>query len=566
MQVSYGMLQRRRAGYFFTLVALVFIALAGRLAFVQFVRGPELRERALEVRLRDVPVEARRGTIYDRQGRELAVSIDVDSVFAVPSQVRDREATAAALAEALDLAPDWVAERLGRETAFVWIKRKISAEQAATVRAAKLRGVKLTQASKRVYPKGTLACHLIGFAGIDSQGLEGIEYQYDSHLKGVPGWVSSEYDARGQEIPQAVHRYLEPRDGLSLVLTIDETIQYISERELEQAVVERGAKGGCILVMDPQTGEILALANYPYYDPNNYQAYDVANRRNGAVCDTYSPGSTFKPVTAAAALEEGVVSWDDHFFCGGSLQLPGARVRCWKDGGHGSLSMLGVIENSCNVGFMNIAQRLGIEKFYDYVEAFGLTSKTNLDLPGEANGLIVPRAKAKSLDLGVMSFGQSLTVTPIQLLRATAAIANGGTLLQPHIVKELRTSEGVVVESFASDTRREVISAQTARELSAALESTVENGTGRRAFIPGFELAGKTGTAQKVVDGRVSSELHISSFVGFGPASDPRVVALVVIDEPTGAIYGGQVAAPIFGTLMNDIYRYLGIPVTAPEG
>ena len=566
MQVSYGMLQRRRAGYFFTLVALVFIALAGRLAFVQFVRGPELRERALEVRLRDVPVEARRGTIYDRQGRELAVSIDVDSVFAVPSQVRDREATAAALAEALDLAPDWVAERLGRETAFVWIKRKISAEQAATVRAAKLRGVKLTQESKRVYPKGTLACHLIGFAGIDSQGLEGIEYQYDSHLKGVPGWVSSEYDARGQEIPQAVHRYLEPRDGLSLVLTIDETIQYISERELEQAVVERGAKGGCILVMDPQTGEILALANYPYYDPNNYQAYDVANRRNGAVCDTYSPGSTFKPVTAAAALEEGVVSWDDHFFCGGSLQLPGARVRCWKDGGHGSLSMLGVIENSCNVGFMNIAQRLGIEKFYDYVEAFGLTSKTNLDLPGEANGLIVPRAKAKSLDLGVMSFGQSLTVTPIQLLRATAAIANGGTLLQPHIVKELRTSEGVVVESFASDTRREVISAQTARELSAALESTVENGTGRRAFIPGFELAGKTGTAQKVVDGRVSSELHISSFVGFGPASDPRVVALVVIDEPTGAIYGGQVAAPIFGTLMNDIYRYLGIPVTAPEG
>jgi stage V sporulation protein D (sporulation-specific penicillin-binding protein) len=555
------LLQRRRAAVFFMITAAIFAALAGRLAFLQFVRGPELRQRALEVRLRDVPVEARRGTIYDRQGRPLAVSIDVDSVYAIPAQVRDKAGTAARLAEILELDQEWVLGRLSRKESFTWIKRKVTSAQATAIRQAKLRGVDMTQEAKRVYPKGSLACHVIGFAGIDSQGLEGLEYQYDATLRGVQGWISVEYDARGQEIPQAVHRYIEPTDGTAIVLTIDETIQYICERELAKAVASTGAKGGTVILMDPRNGEVLALANYPYYDLNNYQAADVSFRRNAAVADTYSPGSTFKPVTAAAALEERLVSWSESFFCAGSLQVPGRRVGCWQSRGHGSQTLTKVIQNSCNVGFMQIAFRLGVGRFYDYVEAFGLTAKTGIDLPGEASGLIVPRSKAKPLDLAVMSFGQSLTVTPLQLLNAICAIANGGTVYQPHLVRELRGPDGKVLRTLASTVARQVIAGETARELNLSLQATVEDGTGRRAFIPGYELAGKTGTAQKVVAGRVSSESHVSSFIGFGPTRDPQVAALVVLDEPTGAIYGGQVAAPVFQAIMQDVYRYLGIPV-----
>lgn len=561
MQISYAPLQRKRAIWLFAITAFLLGLLVFRLAWLQFVRGPELRERALAVRLRDVPVEAKRGTIYDRTGRELAISIDVDSVFAIPSQVRDKTATSVLLADTLGLDKAWVMERLQSDQSFVWIKRKISSDQAALLRAARVAGINLTQESKRVYPNNQLACHVLGFAGIDSQGLEGVEYQYDSVLRGVPGWISIEYDARGQEIPDAVHRYFAPTDGLSLVLTIDQTIQYICERELALAVANHGAKAGSILVMDPRNGEILAMANHPYYDPNQYGIYPSEFRRNGIVVDTYSPGSTFKPVVAAAALEEHVVSWTDTFLCQGSLLIGSRRIHCWKTEGHGKQTLLQVIENSCNVGFMEIAARLGIAKFYQYVEAFGLTSRTGVDLPGEAKGLIIPQNKAKPLDLAVMSFGQSLTVTPLQLVSALCAIANGGTLYQPHVAKELRTADGRVVERYGAKIETSVIAARTAKELSDALESVVEQGTGRRAFIEGYQLAGKTGTAQKIVDGAIAAGQYVSSFIGFGPTRDAQVCALVILDEPTGDHYGGQIAGPVFRTIMQEIYRYLGIPV-----
>ncbi len=564
MELSYGLLQRRRAGQMFLLLTAILVALCFRLAWLQFVLGPGLRERALEVRLRDVPIEAKRGTIYDRRGRELAVSIDVDSVFAIPTQVRDKEGTAAKLAEILGLDRAWVLDRVKRQESFTWIKRKITFDQASQIRTLRLPGINLTQESQRVYPKGSLAAHILGFAGIDSQGLEGIEVQYDAWLRGVPGRISIEYDARGQEIPNAVHRLFEPTDGLSLVLTIDETIQYILERELEAAMIAGGAKNACAIAIDPKTGEILGLANYPTYDPNNYQAYPAANRRNYAVADTFTPGSTFKPITAAGALEDGLVSWRSTFHCGGSLLISGRTIRCHRTSGHGSQTLGQVMDNSCNVGFMNIGMKLGIQRFYDYVESFGLTSKTGIDLPGEAEGIIIPRSKAKVLDLAVMSFGQSLTVTPMQLITAISAIANGGTVLQPHLAKELRTADGVLIQSFASKKETKVISEKTARELWESLESVVENGTGKRAFLPGYELAGKTGTSQKTVGGRVSSEHHVASFVGFGPARDPQIALLVVVDEPVGAYYGGTVAAPVFAKIMRDVYRYLEIPVLLP--
>jgi len=561
LQISYAPLQRKRAVWLFALSVFLLSLLVLRLAWLQFVRGPELRERALAVRLRDIPVEAKRGTIYDRTGRELAISIDVDSVYAIPSQVRDKTATSVLLADTLGLDKAFVMERLQSDQSFVWIKRKISSDQAAVLRAAGVAGVSLTQESKRVYPNNQLACHVLGFAGIDSQGLEGVEYQYDSVLRGVPGWISIEYDARGQEIPDAVHRYFAPTDGLSLVLTIDQTIQYICERELALAVANHGAKAGSILVMDPRNGEILAMANYPYYDPNQYGIYPSEFRRNGIVVDTYSPGSTFKPVVAAAALEEHVVSWNDTFLCEGSVLIGNRRIHCWETRGHEEQTLLQVLENSCNVGFMEIAARLGIAKFYQYVEAFGLTSRTGVDLPGEAKGLIIPENKAKPLDLAVMSFGQSLTVTPLQLVSALCAIANGGTLYQPHVAKELRTADGRVVERYSSEIETSVIAARTAAELNDALESVVEQGTGRRAFIDGYQLAGKTGTAQKIVDGAIAADQYVSSFIGFGPTRDAQVCALVILDEPTGDHYGGQIAGPVFRTIMQEIYRYLGIPV-----
>jgi len=565
LQINQSVLQRNRARYLRFLIFGLLVWLVARLGYWQLIRGPELRDQALAMRLRDLQIEAKRGTIYDRTGRELAVSIDVDSVYAMPGQIRNLTDTASHIARILGLDETWVAERLRRPEAFVWIQRKITASQAAEIRALALRGIGLTQESKRVYPQGSLASHVLGFAGIDSQGLEGIEYQYDAHLRGVPGRIAIEHDARGQEIPQAVHRYHAPSDGLSLVLTIDETIQYICERELAQAVKLYGAQAGTILAMDPRSGEILAMANYPDYDPNNYQAYPAASRRNSAVADMYAPGSTFKPITAAAAVEEGIVAWSDHYICQGSHGVAGRQIGCWERRGHGELSLSGVIEYSCNVGFMLIAEKLGLDKFYDYVQAFGLTRRSGVDLPAEAAGLIIPRSQAKPLDLAVMSFGQSLTVTPLQMLTAMCAIANGGTLVQPHVVKELRDQDGRVIETKVSRTETKVISTQTARELIDSLEQTVLTGTGRRAYIAGFQLAGKTGTSQKVVDGEVSPDRHMSSFIGFGPASDPQVAMLVIIDEPVGTIYGGMVAAPAFSAAMRDIYRYLGIPVTTGQ-
>lgn len=530
-----------------------------RVGYIQLVEGPKLAARALEVRTLDVPVAAQRGMICDRNGKELAVSVDAESVYAFPPQIKDPQGTAKALADVLGMKYEQVYEKISRNTYFVWIKRQVDEQTASRVRALKLKGINLTPEPRRLYPNGNLAAHVLGIAGIDNQGLEGVEAYYDQELKGVPGRIVVETDALGREMPDAVHLFEPPKPGKTLFLTIDVALQHIAERELDRAIVETKSKGGTVILMDPKTGEILALAIRPTFDPNRYEDFPDANRRITAITDTYPPGSTFKPITAAAALEEGVSSTSDRFFCSGKITVPGATLNCWVPEGHGSQSFDEVIMNSCNVGFVTMGLRLGPDRFYKYLGSFGFFERTGIDLPGEGLGIIPQRSEVKPVDIAVMSFGQTLTVTPIQLIRAIGAIANGGVMTTPHVLKEIRDENGAVVKRWPDDGKR-VISQETAAELRHAMELVVEKGTGRQAFVEGYKLAGKTGTSQKVIGGVVARQKYVASFVGFAPSDDPRLVGLVVLDEPQGAYYGGQIAAPLFSRVMYDALRYLEVP------
>lgn len=555
---------RRRVVLLFFAFLLSFAVLAGRLGWLQVVKGEELRSRALEVRMNDIPVQARRGLILDRRGRELALSVEVNSVYAIPPQIRDGEKTARELARVLDMAPGEVLDRLRQRTFYVWIKRRIGEEEAAAVKALKLPGIGLTREAQRFYPQGQLAAHLLGIVGIDNVGLEGLELIYDRDLHGQPGRVVIEVDALGREIPQSERQFEPPVPGNNLVLSIDQVLQYICERELERAMARTEARAGSVVLLDPASGEILALTSRPTFDPGRYQDFPDSYRRNPVVSDTIPPGSTFKPITAAAALETGVVTPSSGFYCGGSITVPGHTFSCWLDGGHGAINFERAVAESCNVAFIQMGLRTGVDAFYRYLHEFGLTSPTGTDAgTGEAQGLLLPKEECKPVDLAAMAFGQTLTVTPLQLCRAIAAIANGGVMTTPHVAKEIRTPAGELVRAYEDRGVRRVISQETARELVRAMGLVMEEGTGRSAQVPGYRLAGKTGTAQKVEEGRIASGKYISSFIGFGPLPQPRLLTLVVLDEPKGEYYGSQVAAPVFAAIMADAFRYLEIP---PQG
>ncbi len=560
------------------LVSLASLAfLTGRVFWIQFVRGEELRARAQEVRTRYIPVEPKRGTIFDRRGRVLAMSISSDTVVANPAEIRDPQGTAERLAPVLGMGRDEVLRIITRRTAFEYVKRKISEEEARAVRRLNLPGIYLTQESRRVYPKGRLAANVLGFAGMDSQGLEGVEKIYDEKLRGKPGYITVEYDARNREIPQAVHRYIPAQDGLNAQLTIDETIQYIAERELDRAVAKWQARAAWIIVMDPGTGEILALAQRPSYDPNKAMDYllhlDPAGKadadpklwRNLAISDAYPPGSVFKPVTAAMALAEGKVTPTTPFYDSGSVVVPGSIITNWDGAGLGSTDFAEAFALSANTIFARVGLSVGSERFYDYLEAFGFDAYTGIDLPGEGVGLAPPRQEARPLDLALMAFGQTLTVTPIRMAVATAALVNGGRLVRPHVMKAFLDQEGRVVERVDDAPVAQVIPPEVSATLRQLMGKVAGEGTGRRANVPGYRIGGKTGTSQKVIGGRVSTEKHIASFIGFAPLDDPKVLVYVMVDEPNYP-YGGVVAAPVFAAVMRDVLPYLGIPPTGPAG
>lgn len=555
-------IRRRIAALFFICSALIFL-LVLRLGYIQIINNAKYLELALEQRLRPVPVDAKRGTIYDRNGRELAISVSADAVYAIPGEVTDPERVARVLSGILELDYQTVYNKVTRNVSTEWIARKVPADKARLIREEKLPGIGLTERAQRFYPKDTLAAHILGIAGIDNQGLEGLEVYYERYLAGVPGQIVAERDARNKSIPEGVRMYVSPQEGYDLYLTIDEVIQYILERELAKAVEETQSKSGVGIIMNPETGEILAMASVPTFDPNSYNEYPSSNRRNIAVTDMYEPGSTFKIITAAAALEEGLVRPDEEFFCPGHIKVGDRTLHCWRAGGHGSLNFVEAVQNSCNVVFVTVGMRLTKEKLYDYIRAFGFGQRPGLDFPGVASGLLMPLKSVGPVEHGNISFGQGVSVTPLQMVAALSAIANGGSLMKPMLVKEIADADGNIVESFEPESVRQVISKETAEVLKEMLESVVLNGSGSRAAINGYRVGGKTGTAQKPEEGRYG-EGRIASFIGFLPVSEPKLAAIIILDElQVNPKYGGTWAAPVFKAVMEDVVRYLDIP---PDG
>ncbi|HEY8487182.1 MAG TPA: penicillin-binding transpeptidase domain-containing protein [Limnochordales bacterium] len=556
---------RRRTAWLFVLCGLTLVALGLRLFYLQVVRHGYYARLAWEQRLRPLPVEPRRGTIYDRSGRKLAISVSADAVYAVPSEVRDPVQTARRLAEVLGRPAEEIEERLRQKTATVWVERRVTPEQGAAVRALRLPGVGVVERPQRSYPAGSLAAHVLGITGIDNQGLEGLELYYDEYLRGVPGRVEQERDAAGREIPGGISRYVAPQDGYDLVLTIDQVLQYRAERELERVVSETQADFGIFVGVEPSTGEILAMAVYPSFDPNRYQDFPPELRRNRAVTDQFEPGSTFKIGTGAAALETGVVSPEDRFFDPGFVAIGGGVVRCWRPGGHGSQSFVEATENSCNPVFAIVAaQRLGPQVFYRFIRAFGFGERLGVDFPGEAPGYVPAPGTVvhgEVLRWANIGFGQGVAVTPLQLAMAAATIANGGVLMRPHLVREIRSPDGRVVRRFEPVALRRVLSASTAQAFSRILRSVVVNGSGRRAEVEGYRVAGKTGTAQIPRPTGGYGDDTMASFVGFAPVDDPRMVGLVMIYRlKVQPRWGGTWAAPAFAQVMGDALAYLRVP------
>lgn len=550
---------RRRAAILMLCCTAAFILLGIRLAYLQLLLGGRLQESALEQRYHSIRVDPNRGAILDRNGRKLAVSIHSDAVVCNPREVEDVENTASKLAPILNLDVARLKDMMTRRVMFVWLKRRVTEEQARQIRQLNLAGIQIAVRSQRAYPKGKLAAQILGITGIDNQGLEGIEKKYDEYLQGTPGSDNAEFDTGGQRIPGGEKQYVPPKDGDNVILTLDEHLQYIAERELDKAMAETQSKRGLIMAMDPKTGEILACAMRPTFSPDDYNAFPATSRRAFAFSDQYEPGSTFKVVTTAASLEEGIVNHQSTFFDPGFLRVEDRTLRCWKAGGHGSQTLVEAVENSCNPVFAGLALKLGVERFYRYIRAFGFGRPSGIDFPGEAAGTLMKEKSIGPVELANNGFGQGISVTALQLLTAVSAVANGGKTMQPLLVREIQGVDGKVIRRYDPKVVRQVISPATAASLTELLESVVVNGSGNPASVPGYRVAGKTGTAEKPKGGRYSDE-RIASFVGFAPVDDPRLAILVLFDEPQTAIrYGGVLAAPVFKAVMGDSLRYLGV-------
>ncbi|MGE5379539.1 MAG: stage V sporulation protein D [Methylocystaceae bacterium] len=556
---------KRRVTALFMLGGALILMLLVRLFWLQVIRSEDLSSRALENRMQDIRVEAKRGTIYDRNGHELAVSVSTESVYASPPEVRKSgraDEIARQLSAILGVDEVRIKNLITRPVALEWVKRQVDLKTAQELRQLDLPGIHMVEESRRYYPKTVLACHVLGISGIDNVGLEGIDLYYNNYLAGTPGRFVVEQDAAGRPIPDATHKYIRPITGNSLVLTIDETIQYIVERELDKVMASRQPKAAYAVVMDPQTGEILALANRPAFDPNRYKEFPGSVRRNYAVNNALEPGSTGKIITAAAALNEKVVKPNDDFYCPGFIKVGKHTIHEAQGRAHGSQTFTRVVENSCNVGFVQVGMRLGLPAYFKYVRAFGLGQKTGIDLPGEARGILVPEKRATQVDLATMSFGQANAVTAIQLLNAVCTVANGGVLYRPHLLKEVINDQGRPVKEIKPEKIRQVLSPKASQELCTILEGVVKNGTGQNAYVEGYRVAGKTGTAQKIAPGGgYMSDQHVASFIAFAPANEARLAALVVVDDPKGyPYYGGTVAAPLIKAILEDSLAYLGVP------
>lgn len=556
---------RKRLLWLLICLSLMFAALVVRLAYVQLAKGEELSAKAEDSWRRNIPFSAKRGEITDRNGVALTYNVTTPTIMAIPAQIKQPQETAAKLAPLLDMTQDKVLAAITKKELIVRLQpggRKITMEKAQQIRDLALPGIVVAEDNKRYYPYGGLAANILGFTGIDNQGLTGVEKKYDDKLSGMNGSISFLSDAAGRLMPGSNEKYTEPKDGLTLELTIDKSIQSIMERELDKAMNDLKADGAWSIAMNPKTGEILGMASRPGYEPANYKDYpsEVYNR-NLPIWMTYEPGSTFKIITLAAALEEKKVDLlKDRFYDPGYVKVGGATLRCWKKGGHGSETFLQVVENSCNPGFVALGQRLGKDTLFKYIRDFGFGSKTGIDLGGEENGILFKPSQVGPVELATTAFGQGVSVTPIQQVAAVSAAINGGTLLKPHVAKAwINPDTGQTVETVQPEVVRKVISENTSAQIRTALESVVANGTGGNAFIDGYRVGGKTGTAQKVVNGRYSPNEHIVSFIGFAPADDPQIIVYTAVDNPQGIQFGGVVAAPIVKNIMKSSLEYMGV-------
>ncbi|CAH1204574.1 Stage V sporulation protein D [Paenibacillus allorhizoplanae] len=555
---------RRRLFTALIIGTVIFTALIIRLAYVQLWIGQDLAKLAENSWRREIGFAPKRGEIQDRNGLTLTYSMSTPTLVAIPIQIKDAHATAAKLAEVLDGNEEDIYKQITKKEMQNYIKpsgRKITIEKAQEVRNLQLPGIIVAEDNKRYYPYGSLAAHILGFAGID-KGLTGIESKYNSQLTGIAGNIAYMTDAAGRKLAGTTDTYTAPKDGLNVKLTIDSHLQSVMERSLDQAMVQYQAQNVIAIMMDPNTGEILSMGSRPTYDPGKYMESPAETyNRNLPIWKTYEPGSTFKIITLAAALEEKKVDLkNEQFYDPGSIEVGGARLRCWKRGGHGSETMLQVVQNSCNPGFVVMGQRLGKEKLFDYISKFGFGKKTGIDLGGEENGIMFKPSQVGPVELATTAFGQGVSVTPIQQITAVSAAINGGKLFKPYVAKSFSNPDtGEVVDVVEPELVRNVISEDTSRQVREALESVVAKGTGRNAFIDGYRVGGKTGTAQKVINGRYSPDEHIVSFIGFAPADNPKIVVYAAVDDPKGIQFGGLIAAPLVRDIMADALRYMKV-------
>ncbi len=538
---------------------------AGRLAQIQIAQGPRYRARAQRQQERRIEVPPRRGPIVDREGRELAVSVEAASVYVVLEEIDSPEKTAAALAPLIDLAPRALAarlrQRLEQKKVYARVARQVDPAVADVIRARKIPGIQLVPEPKRYYPKGSLAAAVLGYVGTENAGLAGLEYAYDSQIRGKPGEIVAWTDARRSAYGEDATEEKRGEEGATLVLSLDAGVQFAAERELLAAVEESHARSGSIVLMDPETGEIRAMANAPSFDPNQFGKYADEIRRNHAVADAYEPGSTFKIVTGATALDRHAIRLDEVFETDGAIRIGNVTINEDRHHNYGNLTLAGIFEHSSNVGIIRVGLRLGAERLYEGASAFGVGRPTGVDLPGESAGIFRSLDRWSQLSNASISMGQEVAVTALQLARVTAVVANGGMLVTPRLVTRIVRSDGRTEGPVLPPAQR-VISAQTAADLRQILAGVVEHGTGAKAAIPGFRVAGKTGTAQKAGVGGYQAGRHVPNFVGFVPAENPRLVGVVVLEEPQGKYYAADVACPLFSRVLT---RALGILRIAPE-
>lgn len=561
---------RRKIWIIFVAIVMVLLILAGRLVYLMIFCSEYYSEIAEDLHERERDIKAARGKIIDATGTVLASNQSVCTISVIHSQIEEPEAVIALLVKELGLSEETVRKRVEKVSSIERVKANVAKEIGDSIREAGLAGVKVDEDYKRYYPYETLASKVIGFTGGDNQGILGLEVKYDEYLQGTNGKILTLTDARGIEIENAGETRLEPVNGYDLYISLDHNIQMYCEQAAQKAYEAKQAESVSVLVMNPQNGEMMAMVNYPEFDLNepftlinepdgeltSEEKQNLLNQmwRNQCISDTYEPGSTFKIITAAAALEEGVVSLEDTFSCPGYRIVEDRKIRCHKTAGHGSETFVDGIMNSCNPVFIDVGLRLGAENFYHYFKQFGLLSKTNIDLPGEAATIMHQLENIGQVELATISFGQSFQITPVQLATTVSSIINGGNRVTPHFGVETRDENGEVVETFSYKTYTDVCSEETSEKMRYLLEKVVSEGSGKNAAIEGFEIGGKTATSQTLPR---SDHQYIASFLGFAPASDPEVLVLVIINRPQGTYYGGTIAAPVAKEIFENILPYL---------